>query len=57
MALSKEATARQFNSLSFGSVSERSFRLRHSWFRIFTARAILGLVIIHPVNRIQSFVK
>ena len=52
-ALSKEATVPQFDCLSFGSFQERFFRLRHSWFRIFTARAIFGLVIYHPANRIQ----
>ena len=51
-ALSKEATVPQFDCLSFGSVLVRSFRLWLSWFRIFTARAIFGLLIIHPVNRI-----
>ena len=56
-ALSKEATVPQFEFLSFGSVLGRSFRLWLSWFRIFTTRAIFGLIIIHPVNRIQYFVK
>ena len=52
-ALSKETTVPQFDCLSFGSVLGRSFRLWYSWFRIFTARAIFGLIIVHPVDRVQ----
>ena len=57
MSFSKVATARQFNWLSFGSFQERSFRLWIAWCCICTARAILGLTIIHPVIRVQDFVK
>ena len=50
---SKVATTQPFGSLSSGRMQERPFCLRFDSFCTFAGRVFLGVVIIHPFNRIQ----
>ena len=56
-ALSKIATARHINSLSFSSVQERLFFRWLTGFLFFNVMTTFGPNVIHPVNRNQYFLK